>query len=189
MSAQEKTGDSKNITYRGLWSKNGFKHNLSKPIQFLRLAVISLLRARARDFSAHFALKCASFCKMNVGTSKRSPCSSTGFTDYKSVSDSNRMAERRLLQTCSCLACNILRYNLFLARGNLFVTAPFTKHHWLPPFPLKDVPAHSSLHSAWGSLDAGAAGWVGSGISSSFQNDVAKHFCLWWGPCCTLLHL
>ncbi|CAL1161775.1 unnamed protein product [Cladocopium goreaui] len=77
--------------------------NINSPSGFA-LAVISLLRARARDFSAHFALKCASFCKMNVGTSKRSPCSSTGFTDYKSVSDSNRMAERTCLLILLCTA-------------------------------------------------------------------------------------
>ncbi|CAL1136900.1 unnamed protein product [Cladocopium goreaui] len=68
------------------------------------LAVVCLLRARCGDFSAHFAMKCASFCKMNVGTSKRSPCSSTGFTDYPSVSQSNMLGERTCLLILLCTA-------------------------------------------------------------------------------------
>ena len=60
----------------------------------LRLAVTCLLRARVRDFSAHFAIKCSSLCTTNQGTSKRSPASSTGFTDYPSVSTSNKLLER-----------------------------------------------------------------------------------------------
>lgn len=53
-----------------------------------------LLRARQGNFSAHFAVKCSSMCTMNVGTSKRSPCSSLGFSDYNSVRTSNKLTER-----------------------------------------------------------------------------------------------
>ena len=59
---------------------------------------MSLLQAKLRDFSAHFALKCASFCVTNVGTSKRTACSSTGFTEYESVRCSNKLAIRMVIQ-------------------------------------------------------------------------------------------
>lgn len=60
----------------------------------LRLAIISLLRARVNNFAAHFAIKCSSFCRMNVGTSMRMACCSLGFDGYESVRTANRLLER-----------------------------------------------------------------------------------------------
>lgn len=73
--------------------------------QHLRLAILCLLRARANAFAAHFALKCSSFCRMNVGTSRRAPCCSTGYEEYASVTASNRLLERtavRINHSCKC---------------------------------------------------------------------------------------
>ena len=60
----------------------------------LRLAALCLLRARLGNFAAHFAIKCSSFSIMNVGTSRRSPCASIGYDEYRSVFSSNRLLER-----------------------------------------------------------------------------------------------
>ena len=49
----------------------------------------------ADNFGAHFGMKCSSFCKVNVGTSARSPCSALGFEEYPSVQLGNMLLERR----------------------------------------------------------------------------------------------
>ena len=61
----------------------------------LRLAIIYLLRAKPNDFACHIALKCASFSKMNIGTSCRSPCTPYGYEDYASVKLANMLMERQ----------------------------------------------------------------------------------------------
>lgn len=66
-----------------------------------RLAILCLLRAKLGDFAAHYAMKCSSFCAMNRGTSKRTACSSTGFTEYASVRVSNMLGERRRVKRFS----------------------------------------------------------------------------------------
>ena len=62
----------------------------------LRLAILCLLRTvpGPGGFGCHFGIKCSSFSKMNVGTSQRSTCSSTGFSEYKSVQVGNQLLER-----------------------------------------------------------------------------------------------
>ena len=69
-----------------------YVHDLNLPQ--LRLATLSLLGARARDFATHFGIKCSSLCQINAGTSRRAPCCSTGFTEYQSVRISNILVER-----------------------------------------------------------------------------------------------
>ena len=67
----------------------------TKCLPYLRVACACLLRANNDAFLATFALKCSSFCQMNTATSKRTPCSSTGYSEYQSVRYSNTLAERR----------------------------------------------------------------------------------------------
>ena len=55
---------------------------------------MSILRGFEDNFACHFGIKCASFSKMNVGTSMRSPHASIGFVDYPSVSTANMLLER-----------------------------------------------------------------------------------------------
>lgn len=64
--------------------------NTSSP----RLAMLCLLRAKLKDFVAHFGLKCSSLCQMNCGTSMRAPCCSLGFDKYPSVFLSNVLSDR-----------------------------------------------------------------------------------------------
>lgn len=60
----------------------------------LRLAILYLLRGKIDDFGVHFGLKCSSFCKMNVGTSVRSPVTAYGFDEFVSVAMGNQLLER-----------------------------------------------------------------------------------------------
>ncbi|CAL1147192.1 unnamed protein product [Cladocopium goreaui] len=68
------------------------------------LAMLCLLRAKLKDFVAHFGLKCSSLCQMNCGTSMRAPCCSLGFDKYPGVFLSNVLSDRMcallLLTTC-----------------------------------------------------------------------------------------
>lgn len=59
-----------------------------------RLAVLGLLRCVAHDFACHFGIKCSSFSKMNVGTSRRSACDALGYLEYMSVQLGNILCER-----------------------------------------------------------------------------------------------
>ena len=59
----------------------------------LSLAIIHLLKL-AVPGSAHFGIKCSSFCGMNKGTSRRSACSSVGYVERASVAYSNKLLER-----------------------------------------------------------------------------------------------
>jgi len=68
---------------------------------FLRLALLSCLRAVAGNFGAHFGIKCASFSKMNVGTSLRSAAGTIGAYFYKSVREANALLERTHILECS----------------------------------------------------------------------------------------
>ena len=61
-----------------------------------RLAVVVLLKTTWQNFGVHFGLKCSSMCKVNVGTSGRSACSSEGYDRYPSVMLSNMLLERIL---------------------------------------------------------------------------------------------
>ena len=63
--------------------------------RLLRLGIHTILCCQSR-FLATFALKCSSWCAVNRGTSKRTPCTSLGFEEYESVSTSNTMASRLL---------------------------------------------------------------------------------------------
>lgn len=69
------------------------------------LAIIFLLKGRPANFIAWFGIKCSSWTRINVGTSSRSACCSSGDTSQASVMDSNRMLERicLLLILTSCL--------------------------------------------------------------------------------------
>lgn len=59
-----------------------------------RLACLAMLRCIQDNFASHFGIKCASFSKMNVGTSRRSACSAIGFVEYESVKLANTLLER-----------------------------------------------------------------------------------------------
>ena len=63
-------------------------------LQNLRLACVCLLRCKQNDFSVVIGIKCSSFCKMNLGTSRRAPCASIGYTAYRSVREANLLLER-----------------------------------------------------------------------------------------------
>ncbi|CAK8985373.1 unnamed protein product [Durusdinium trenchii] len=58
------------------------------------LAVLFLLRAKPGDFASHFGIKCASFSKMNIGTSRRSACGPVGHSEHRSVQIANNLLER-----------------------------------------------------------------------------------------------
>ena len=62
----------------------------------LSLAIYSILCGAPTDFLAWFGIKCSSFCKMNIGTSMRSPFASIGCYDHPSVKMANAMLERTL---------------------------------------------------------------------------------------------
>ena len=66
------------------------------------------------NFAAHFGIKCSSFCKVNIGTSMRSACTSLGFTEYVSVWSSNKLLERNPepLTICKrmCIESSMLKY-------------------------------------------------------------------------------
>ena len=62
-----------------------------------RLALLSCLRAVAGNFGAHVGIKCSSFCKMNIVTSMRSACATIGHALFESVSLSNALLERTIL--------------------------------------------------------------------------------------------
>ena len=53
-------------------------------------------RGMPNTFGAHFGIKCSSFCKVNVGTSQRSACTSLGQVLHPSVRLSNKLLERTL---------------------------------------------------------------------------------------------
>ena len=64
----------------------------------LRLSILYILRGVEGNFGAHFGLKCSSLCKMNIGTSFRSACTSIGYEGYKSVCQANMLLERTQLR-------------------------------------------------------------------------------------------
>jgi len=60
----------------------------------LRLALVFVLKGKARDFIAWFGIKCSSFIGIKSGTSKRCKCSSVGNTSAPSVVLSNGLLDR-----------------------------------------------------------------------------------------------
>ena len=64
-----------------------------------RLAVLGLLRCTQDDFASHFGIKCSSYSKMNVGTSRRSACDALGWSEYLSVQIGNVLLERTVSGT------------------------------------------------------------------------------------------
>ena len=62
----------------------------------LRLSIAMMLRGIANAFGCHFGIKCSSFCRVNVGTSMRSACTSVGYCSYESVRLSNKLLERTI---------------------------------------------------------------------------------------------
>ncbi|CAL1154889.1 unnamed protein product [Cladocopium goreaui] len=63
------------------------------------LACVMVMKGRSQDFIAWLAMKCSSFCGMNVGTSGRSAAASIGRDWYKSVKEANCLLERTI---CLC---------------------------------------------------------------------------------------
>ena len=61
----------------------------------LRLGIIVMLKAMEGAFASHFAIKCSSFCRVNVGTSMRSACCAFGCFAYSSVHEANKLLERK----------------------------------------------------------------------------------------------
>lgn len=76
-----------------IWSKI-FGFHKPNTVHKLRLAILWVLRGLPDDFGIHLGLKCASFSKMNVGTSSRAPCASLGFESFCSVLMGNQLLER-----------------------------------------------------------------------------------------------
>ncbi len=68
-----------------------------------------MLKCKLNEFACHFGIKCSSFCKVNVGTSMRSACTSLGFMCYQSVSISNKLLERHLGYTSNHFCKSICR--------------------------------------------------------------------------------
>ena len=69
----------------------------------LRLAILCMLSTKIDDFACHFGLQCSSFCKMNIGTSVRSPSGSLGYELYRSVALANKLLERTSMGVISTL--------------------------------------------------------------------------------------
>ncbi|CAE7499606.1 unnamed protein product [Symbiodinium necroappetens] len=69
------------------------------------LAICYLLRVTPGDGYVHFGMKCSSLCSMNMGTSGRSACASTGRESCPSVVYTNQLLERTtlLVLLCTCL--------------------------------------------------------------------------------------
>ena len=63
-----------------------------------RLTILALLRC-TKSFASHFGIKCSSFSKVNVGTSRRSACDALGFSEYLSVQQGNILLERTVPAT------------------------------------------------------------------------------------------
>ena len=127
----------------------------------LRLAALCLLRARLGNFAAHFAIKCSSFSIMNVGTSRRSPCASIGYDEYRSVFSSNRLLERwgGIDRTHFQKTTNIEVLKKLIRSLH---TVPSILTDCASPFlrALQDLCIDHFGHSpSWG-VDVGAAGWV-----------------------------
>ena len=80
-----------------------------------------MLRGIPGQFASHFGLKCSSFCKMNIGTSRRSPCTSLGFEDFLSVLTGNMLLER-MGWYCGKMSLNCF-FLLRLTTFNYFKTA------------------------------------------------------------------
>ena len=103
----------------------------------LRLAIISLLKATLNNFACHFGIKCSSFCKVNIGTSMRSACTSLGFTVYNSVRSSNKLLERmglpKPLVVCSrnqCLVfCSICISFWYFSTQGIYLIDIKSKNH------------------------------------------------------------
>lgn len=60
----------------------------------LRLAVVLVLKGKARDLITWLGIKCSSFIGLNVGTSGRSPSNPYGNWHFPSVLQSNMLLER-----------------------------------------------------------------------------------------------
>ena len=60
----------------------------------LRLAVVLVLKGKARDLITWLGIKCSSFIGLNVGTSGRSPSNPYGNWHFPSVRQSNMLLER-----------------------------------------------------------------------------------------------
>ena len=134
-----------------------------------RLAILCLLRAKLRDFAAHFGMKCSSFCSMNRGTSKRTACSSTGFTEYVSVRVSNMLGERRRVQNIFCMGLQVIPSKL--------VSNPIPNQQpWLP---WKDLPFGSFDNFLRGGVDTWAARWIDLWVSASIPIHASKHIWSW----------
>ena len=69
-------------------------HLDSHKSNYIRLACLCLLRCRADDFMVVIGIKCASFSKMNRGTSQRAECCSVGQAAHRSVAEANCLLER-----------------------------------------------------------------------------------------------
>ena len=80
----------------------------------VRLAVACLLKCKIGQFLSFFAIKCASWTSINAGTSNRCPCASVGFDEYDSVSLSNKMLERILVQKSWHIFCFISHISIFV---------------------------------------------------------------------------
>ena len=57
-----------------------------------RLAIAIVLRSASTGCLVHFGMKCSSWCRVNVGTSGRSACSSVGNCYHVSVKQIERAA-------------------------------------------------------------------------------------------------
>ena len=63
----------------------------------IRLAALVMMKGAMNAFACHFGIKCSSLCKVNIGTSMRSACTSIGCLLHASVRTSNKLLERNLV--------------------------------------------------------------------------------------------
>ena len=146
-----------------------------------RLAILCILRAVAGDFAAHFGIKCASFSKMNVGTSLRSACATLGCTAFKSVHESNRLLER----TADLCGCN-QNLNTYARMG---FDISFHYGCQLPNHDCshQDLPSHFAGDGPWRDMVVGTARWKCHDVLPDLSLYASEHSKLWWPLQCPRL--
>lgn len=185
------------------------------PLKEPRLAVLALLRCIEDCFASHFGIKCSSFSKMNLGTSRRSACSSIGYTVYQSVQLGNILLER----TCAVWRrerfvfrfktirngtwyefTELIQYiSICKIRSMTYIRTSiesFESIQWLSEYLilytsdlLQDMPSGPSIYSPRWGLDGWTAIWIYFGILPHLAPRDEFSFSLWWWPCSLPLSL
>ena len=184
-----------------IWSKI-FRFHKPNPIHELRLAILWVLKGLPNDFGIHLGLKCASFSKMNVGTSRRAPCAALGFESFFSVLTGNQLFERMglairdVLMLILPLICALLLIKkcgdqTFLSSSDCII---YIYIYWPSILYLKyynqrncNLPQELFTHllgnMSWSGVEPGAAQRIAGRVLPSLQGDHAEHFHMWWSIC------